>query len=57
MGKKKPVVGGLKLGAAPYRLKIEILNTQGLLYGKELAMAHGFNAKNDKSIGPLWLEI
>jgi hypothetical protein len=34
------------VGAAPYRVKTKILNTYGLLYGKELAMAHGFNAKN-----------
>ena len=55
--KKTPVVGALKLGAAPYRVKIKILKAKGLLYGKEPAMAHGFNAKIDKTIGPLWLKI
>jgi hypothetical protein len=50
-------VGTLKLGEAPYRVKIKILNTQWLLYGKEPAMAHGFNGKKIKSIGSLWLEI
>ena len=36
--KKTPVVGALKLGAAPYRIKIKILKAKGLLYGKEPAM-------------------
>ena len=54
---KTPVVGALKLAAAPYRVKIKILNTYGLLYGKEPAMAHGFNGKKIKSIGPPQLEI
>ena len=41
--KKTPVVGVLKLGAAPYRVKIKILKAQALLYGKEPAISHSFN--------------
>jgi hypothetical protein len=55
--KINPVVGALKLGTAPYRVKVKILKAKGLLYGKEPAMAHGFIAKIDKTIGPLWLKI
>jgi hypothetical protein len=40
-----------------YRVKIKILKTQGLLYGKEPARAHGFNGEKIKSIGPPQFEI
>ena len=56
-GEKKPVVGTLKLDSAPYRVKIKFLNTEWFLDSKEHAMTHGFNAKNDRSNGPIWLKI
>ena len=34
---KKPTLGALQLGPAPYRVKIKIVKTQGLLYAKEQA--------------------
>ena len=46
--KKPPVV---------YMVKIKMLKTYELLYGKEPAMAHGFNGEKIKSIGPPQLEI
>ena len=54
---KKPTLGALNLGPAPYRVKIEFVKTQGLRYAKEQARTHGFNVKNAKSNRALWLEI
>ena len=54
---KKPTLGALKLGRAPYRVKMTFVKTQGLQNAKEQARTHGFNAKNDKSYGALWLKI
>ena len=49
---KKPTLGALKLGPAPYRVKIKLLKTEGLQHAKEQASAHGFNTKKDNSNQP-----
>ena len=54
---KNPTLGALKLGPAPYRVKIKFVKRQGSQYAKEQARTHGFNAKIDNSNGALWLEI
>ena len=41
---KNPTLGALKLGPAPYRVKIKFVKTEGLQYAKEQARPHGFNA-------------
>jgi hypothetical protein len=54
---KNPCCGRAKVGRGPYRVKIKMLKAKGLLYVIEPAMAHGFNAEIDKTIGHLWLKI
>jgi hypothetical protein len=49
----KPYLGPPKCSSAPYRVKIKSVKTHGLWHGKEQARPYGFNAKIDKSNGPL----
>ena len=56
-GAKKPTLGALKLGPAPYRVKTKFMKTEGLQYAKEQARPHSFNAKNDNSNRPPQPEI